>query len=1056
MWIRRLEVTHCAGIAAASVDLEPGLNVLYGPNELGKSTLAAAIRAALLLQSQSTAAEPLSDWHTDALPEVTLTFEQERGHNWRIRKRFGGSGGYAYLDFSRDGRDFTQDSRGREVDGALQALLRWGIEAPGGRRGRRGMPSSLITTALLGRQEEVTAILDASLAEDADDSGKQRLTEALQALAEDPRFKRVLNAVQEKVDEAFTPTTGRRKTGRVSPWTQLREDRDNAARRKREVDAQLDESRAAQEKISDLDQALANARDEAEEARRLLALRRDREQAAQALRDAENEWERVAAVFRRVGDNQTAIATATEEVRRLEGERDEHDSARSDLDVRREEAEARVRELESGSAEQGRRLREQELETRRVKLTADQNRYRDLVDALTSAIALNDQITKRDTELTRTRDRLDEADAAIARQQGELRDLDFSRCVIRYLAARTEALRRRTALDETRQHVTEAEQLEQRAQERRAEASRFDAPDDAEIERLRTLQTNLRIAKEKLSVGIVVQVALAEAQHADVQTDGEPRARTIGAGETAEFEAERELRLTVPEVGSIHVRGGGRALIREAESAEAHWAQASERTFARTGCKSVEDLAVLRQRVDKLLADAAGLETKASEARVRTEGMDSLEQQVIEADAETETRTSAVRAFLQEGESLAECIDNRKAEIETTTESAVVARIEELNEEIRQTTERRDQWRDEALRDEGQVALKNAELKPLRARIGGESDSADWPRQLVGAKSNAEAVEASMAQVENALQAIRQEATDEATNARAALADLEDQCKAARAELADAERTLQAARDRLRGLEGESKPLQEAAENEDRDQAERARDEAQRTVDELAPLPDEAREVNISDLAAAAADAERQAKDRRSELDKAQGALEQVGGQYLEEQAMQVEEEVATLDTRERELELDYGGWRMLHEVLKEAEEQETAHLGRALVKPVSQRMAALTGNRYGDVAIDAQLNPGGIELGGDERDFEALSAGTREQVALLLRLSIAEALDSFVILDDQLTQSDRRRLTWMRDLLGQASADIQIIVLTCHPDDYTMADACHTVDLARCITRTV
>ena len=1054
MWIRRLEVTHCAGIAAAGVNLEPGLNVLHGPNELGKSTLAAAIRAALLLQSQSSAAEPLRDWHVDALPEVTLTFEQEPGRNWRIRKRFGGSGGYAYLDFSRDGRDFAQDSRGREVDGALQALLRWGIEAPGGRRGRRGMPSSLITTALLGRQEEVTAILDTSLAEDADDSGKQRLTEALQALAEDPRFKRVLNAVQEKVDEAFT-ATGRRKTGRVSPWTQLREDRDNAARRKREVDAQLDESRAAQEKISLIDEALANARDEAEGTGKLLALRRDHGQAAGALLEAEDELKRVAAVFRRVGDNQTAIASATEEVRRLEAERDEHDSVRSDLDVRREEAEARVRELESGSAEQGRRLREQELETRRLKLAADQDRYRDLVDALTSAIALNDQISKLDTELTRTRNRLDEADAAIARQQDQRQDLELSRCVIRYLAAQTEAGRRRTALAEARGHVAEAEQLEKRAEELRADASRFDAPEEADIERLRTLQTDLRIAKEKLSVGIVVQVALADARDADVQTDGEARGRALAAGETAEFEAERELRLTIPEVGRIHVRGGGRALIREAENAEANWAQASERTFARTGCKSVEDLADLRQRVDKLLADAAGLETKASEARVRTEGMDSLERQVIEADAETEQRASAVRALLQEGESLAECIDNRNAEVETTTESAVVARIEELDEEIRQTTERRDQWRNEATRDEGQVAVKNAELKPLRTRIGTESEPADWPRQLDVANSNAEAAAASLAEAANALQAIQQESTDEVATARSALAKLADQCKAARAKLADAERTLQEARGRLRGLEGESKPLQEAADNEDRDRAEAARDEAQRTVDELAPLPDEAREVDIDDLVDAAEDAERRAEGWRSELDKAQGALEQVGGQYLEEQAMQVDEEVDTLDSRERELELDYGGWRLLHDVLKEAEEEETAHLGRALVKPVSQRMAALTGNRYGDVAIDAQLNPGGIELGGDERDFEALSAGTREQIALLLRLSIAEALNSFVILDDQLTQSDLGRLTWMRDLLGQASAGIQIIVLTCHPDDYTMAGACHTVDLAQCITRT-
>ncbi len=312
-----------------------------------------------------------------------------------------------------------------------------------------------------------------------------------------------------------------------------------------------------------------------------------------------------------------------------------------------------------------------------------------------------------------------------------------------------------------------------------------------------------------------------------------------------------------------------------------------------------------------------------------------------------------------------------------------------------------------------------------------------------------------MAETDAALQAIRQEATDEVAKARAALADLTGQCEAARAELDDVYQALQGARERLKELEGESKPLQEAAANEDQDQAEAALDAARQAVDALAPLPDEARDIEIGDLADVATAADRRTDALRSELDKAEGALEQVGGQYLEEQAAQVDEEVAILDSRERELEIDYGGWQMLHEVLKEAEEEETAHLGRALVKPVSQRMAALTGNRYGDVAIDAQLNPGGIELGGDERDFEALSAGTREQIALLLRLSIAEALNSFVILDDQLTQSDRGRLTWMRDLLGTASADIQIIVLTCHPDDYVMAGACHTVDLAHCITRT-
>ena len=93
MWIKRLQVTDWAGIASAAIDLEPGLNVLHGPNELGKSSLVNAIRAALLLQSTSAAAAPLRDWHADAPPRVTLTFEQEAQRVWRVRKSFGSAAG---------------------------------------------------------------------------------------------------------------------------------------------------------------------------------------------------------------------------------------------------------------------------------------------------------------------------------------------------------------------------------------------------------------------------------------------------------------------------------------------------------------------------------------------------------------------------------------------------------------------------------------------------------------------------------------------------------------------------------------------------------------------------------------------------------------------------------------------------------------------------------------------------------------------------------------------------------------------------------------------------
>ena len=47
MRLHRLRITSFAAIGSLDVELGPGLNVLYGPNDLGKSTVVAAIRLGL-------------------------------------------------------------------------------------------------------------------------------------------------------------------------------------------------------------------------------------------------------------------------------------------------------------------------------------------------------------------------------------------------------------------------------------------------------------------------------------------------------------------------------------------------------------------------------------------------------------------------------------------------------------------------------------------------------------------------------------------------------------------------------------------------------------------------------------------------------------------------------------------------------------------------------------------------------------------------------------------------------------------------------------------------
>jgi DNA repair exonuclease SbcCD ATPase subunit len=69
-------------------DLEPGLNLFTGPNETGKSTLVAAIRAAFFERHRSSAVDELLPWgDSAAAPTVELDFETG-GQHYRLSKRF--------------------------------------------------------------------------------------------------------------------------------------------------------------------------------------------------------------------------------------------------------------------------------------------------------------------------------------------------------------------------------------------------------------------------------------------------------------------------------------------------------------------------------------------------------------------------------------------------------------------------------------------------------------------------------------------------------------------------------------------------------------------------------------------------------------------------------------------------------------------------------------------------------------------------------------------------------------------------------------------------------
>ncbi|MBB2156729.1 hypothetical protein HLH33_10465 [Gluconacetobacter diazotrophicus] len=74
---------------------------------------------------------------------------------------------------------------------------------------------------------------------------------------------------------------------------------------------------------------------------------------------------------------------------------------------------------------------------------------------------------------------------------------------------------------------------------------------------------------------------------------------------------------------------------------------------------------------------------------------------------------------------------------------------------------------------------------------------------------------------------------------------------------------------------------------------------------------------------------------------------------------------------------------------------------------------------------------------------FENLSDGTREQIAVLVRLGLAELLrargrPAMLVLDDALTWSDAGRLDRMFDILADAATRVQVLILTCRTELFT------------------
>ncbi|MDP1916243.1 MAG: hypothetical protein Q8L14_08355 [Myxococcales bacterium] len=1036
-----LEVRSFQAIASARVEFSPGLNVLYGPNDLGKSTLVTALRAALLTPAKSSEGDAFVPWFRDAIPRVVLTFEADDGRFWRVTKEFGE--GSAELKSSKDGTNFTMEAKARDVDAKLRSLLEWGVPSPGGKGGPRGAPDAFLVNALLAGQTEVETILKRSLDDDVADTGKLRLTRALAALAQDPLFKKVLQTAQTEVDAFFT-TTGRKKSGAKSRFTIIG-DRVKALQDElAHVRTQLEQSASTEAMVNELRKRSEAAHRREREALSLVEVSRRGVEQSRSRIAAEAKVHEARVSLQTIDEVLARGAALTKELKQLELAAAQDEAAKTKAEALATEcangvraAEEALQRANSAAGARERELKRATLSSRLSEFGATIARLEAQRDKALAAVERRKTLDAANAEhLALSRD-LAALDAKLA---GVQQSADLAHSILDYGRWR-DAVRGSERLTQSRSEATALENKAKTLLEKVAanevvlgKAERVDTfPSSAEISKLATLEQDLKLAEARIGGGLTVAVRPRDELRLHLEIDDEaPVDEVVRADKERTFEAERKLALTIGQMVEVEITAGSKQDRQTRDALSKRFRAESRELFARAEVNSVvalqarqqelererEALKTLRAETDRLKADAASASQHAQLLLRDVTGGVSAEELQRRRDRIPDAQVAV----------LAKAFESLGAEWEKEAESLEAGAKKELTSLNESASKKRGLL---AAADERRKASKPAKDEPTDVT-------------LLATQNELASCATERSTVEAALKSLEAEQGSEVKSAQRVLDESKQKALAAEQSKGTTAKQLELSRASLNEKRGQASAQQAEAERLDRSGAQRAFDEAQAVLKPLLSTPLVTPEqLAETERILAAIHAETVEAD--AEFNKADGALSKVGGPQVREQVQNLEEALTAARAQEAEVELDAESWKLLQETLREAENAEGGHLGRALSGPVAEQFQELTRGRYGAVELGPGLTTASITANGASTDgatvLDALSVGTRDQLASLVRVAIARQLKSALVLDDHLVHTDASRMSWFVDVLRKTALDAQVLVFTCRPLDYVTGD---------------
>lgn len=186
-------------------------------------------------------------------------------------------------------------------------------------------------------------------------------------------------------------------------------------------------------------------------------------------------------------------------------------------------------------------------------------------------------------------------------------------------------------------------------------------------------------------------------------------------------------------------------------------------------------------------------------------------------------------------------------------------------------------------------------------------------------------------------------------------------------------------------------------------------------------------------------------QQRREDILLLENTLQQAGAQGLEEQRDALAGRLAQARRRHAELQRRAEALDLLCSKLDAKRQATLARLQAPLQARLQHYLPLLLPGAT--VQIDAGLAPGTLtrtqsDGAVESGQVQALSFGAREQLGLISRFAYADLLQqagrpTLLILDDALVHSDAPRLAQMKRVLFDAARRHQVLLFTCHPQNW-------------------